>query len=55
MKTKRLPTTVQLEVVNPTAFQWMYLPWCGRYVPPDTRALVRMPVEWRPPMDETGR
>lgn len=45
----RLPTTILVEVVNHTQSEWMYIPWSGQYVPPDTRSLIRMPVEWKRP------
>ena len=45
MKSKREPT-VQLEVVN-TSLKWMYLPWCAKWVEPNSRAVVRMPVVLR--------
>jgi hypothetical protein len=46
---KKLPTTILIEVVNHTAHQWMFLPWTGQFVPPDTRSMIRMPVEWKTP------
>jgi hypothetical protein len=48
---QKLPETVWVEVVNHTEADWMYLPWCDRYVPPDTRGSVPAPVQWRRPAD----
>jgi hypothetical protein len=47
----KLPKTVHVEIRNHTEADWMYLPWCGMYVPPDTRASVPVQVEWRRPGD----